>query len=143
MGVRLAWALGLAGLIPFIAGALAVCMPSLGLAQAGGAATFCNYAACILSFLSGVRWGADGRRTERADGGVLALSVLPALVAWIATLTGPFTGYRWTFVILIAAFAIQGAWDMRSAALPDWMGRLRALLTLGALGSLMAALIAT
>ena len=74
---------------------------------------------------------------------MLALSVLPSLVGWSATLMAHFSGFRWTFVILIAAFSVQGAWDFRSASLPDWMGRLRAVLTLGAVASLLAALVAS
>ena len=142
ISVRVAWALGVGGLVPFVVGAVSVW--TLGPGGSGGLASdaLCDYGACILSFLGGIRWGADVRRGEEPNGIVLALSVLPSLTAWLATLTAHFTGYRWTFVLLIAAFAVQGAWDMRSAALPDWMGRMRALLTLGAVGSLMAALIA-
>lgn len=142
-GVRAAWVLGLAGLAPFALGAIGTWTPLFGFSQPSAADALCDYAACILSFLGGIRWGADVRRGNEPDGMVLALSVLPSLFGWSAILMEHFTGYRWAFVLLIAAFAAQGAWDIRSAALPDWMGRLRAVLTLGALAALITAVLAS
>jgi hypothetical protein len=139
-GIRAAWILGLAGLIPFAAGAVAVWSPQ---ANPAAANVLGDYAACILSFLGGVRWGTDIPHEPSPRVVVLALSVLPPLIAWIAICIQPFTGVRATFVILIAAFALQGVWDVRSTALPRWMGRLRAVLTLGALASLVAAVLAS
>ena len=56
-GVRSAWLLGLAGLIPFAVGAVATCVPLLGQTRFLAADALCDYAACILSFLGGIRWG--------------------------------------------------------------------------------------
>ncbi len=142
-GVRSAWLLGLAGLIPFAVGAAGTCVPLLGTTRVFAADALCDYAACILSFIGGIRWGADVRRGHEPQGHILALSVLPSLVGWGSALMGSLTGYRWAFVLLIAAFSVQGAWDIRSAALPEWMGRLRAVLTLGAVAALLVALIAS
>jgi hypothetical protein len=97
----IAIALGLAGLVPFVACGLAAANP--GGIQA--ALALVAYGAVILSFLGGVHWGfalaePDGRR-ERTR---FCLGVVPSLVGWAAVLLtivlGPDTG----IVLLIAGF---------------------------------------
>lgn len=88
---RAAWALGLGGLIPFLAFAL--------LSAAGPEAwrgfsfsALVAYGGVILSFLGAVHWGLalHAPEGERRFGPArLALGVLPALWAWVALLLPP------------------------------------------------------
>jgi hypothetical protein len=78
---RLAWPLGLAGLLPFLAGLVAV---SLG--QGWAAFALAAYGAAILSFLGAVHWGLALAAPEQAAGTRLIGGVMPSLVAWLALL---------------------------------------------------------
>jgi hypothetical protein len=100
-----------------------------------------NYGALILSFLGGIRWGAELKRADGPDAAVLACSVAPQLVAWCVTLAAPLIGLRLSLVTLIVAFAAQGLWDMNAEAFPLWMTRLRATLSIGAILALLAAVL--
>lgn len=128
-------ALGLAGLIPFIWGALTVVAPDLadwGARALGprfvGPYVQLFYGSVILSFMSGVLWGfatkTDGVRA--AIGYVL--SVLPALWAFFMTGGGPVsagTNLMFGFIgLLLLDFAFF-TWGLT----PKWWMRLRILLT--------------
>ena len=132
---RAALALGLAGLIPFLWGALTYLNPSL---QSWGAATFgprfvgpyvqLFYGSVILSFMSGVLWGfatkAEGAQAATGYG----LSVLPALWAFFMTGGGPTSAglnLIFGFVGLLALDFAFSKWGLT----PDWWMRLRVLLT--------------
>ena len=102
---RAALGLGLAGLIPFVWGAASQLFPGLaemGLAAAGprfvGPYVSLAYGTVILSFMSGVLWGFATRATGSAAATGYALSVLPALWAF---LTG--TDSFLTAAVLVAA----------------------------------------
>ena len=133
--------LGLAGLLPFAAGALAVWCP-IELVATLGTRALGAYAAVILSFLGGVRWGAalfDEEALSRRS--PLALAVLPSLVAWVALLAPPAP----RLALLLAGLVGQWALDrgaVRAGALPGWYGRLRAILTAGAGAATLAGLAA-
>ncbi|WP_448327044.1 DUF3429 domain-containing protein [Sulfitobacter sp. M13] len=127
--------LGLAGLIPFIWGALTGLVDPLanwGAATLGG--RFVGpyiqlfYGTVILSFMSGVLWGfATKISGAKATAGYI-LAVLPALWAFFMTSGGPVgAGLNLMFgfaglVVLDAAF-----WHWRLA--PRWWLKLRTLLT--------------
>lgn len=124
--------LGLAGLIPFIAGALALAVGvSLPVIGGGGQIRLALlvYAIAILSFLGGVRWGIalgydDSAKATRD----YILAIIPALVGWMSIgLAAP--GDLW---LLCAAFVILGLLDYglvcRTVA-PEWYGNLRLLLS--------------
>jgi hypothetical protein len=88
--------LGLAGLLPFLWGALTVLLPDLGLWTAqtlgprlAGPYVMLFYGAIILSFMSGVLWGFATKATDRLAGVGYALSVIPALWAFFMTGGGP------------------------------------------------------
>jgi hypothetical protein len=133
-----AWVLGLSGLIPFFvaAGAYAFGPPRL----AGPALlALVTYAAAILSFLGGARWGAEILRTNCPGWLTLAGSVLPSLVAW-GLLAAPFATPQWQLSGFLAAFLAAWLWDVRSVHLPPWYERLRTMLTLGAVVALGVAL---
>lgn len=139
---RFVYVLGFAGLIPFALLALAcwVVHPDwLGAFIKGQLA----YAVAVLSFLGGVHWGAaialqdlTVERTRKA----LTWSVIPALVAWFATMMG---GYG--FALLMAGFIAAYQVDKRLFAwyrLPDWLLRLRLYLTCAVIALLVLTIIA-
>ena len=137
-------ALGLGGLIPFWGLALALLLRgAFGLHPAALDFALATYAAIIISFLGGIRWGLAVRAED--IGGNYAISVVPSLVAW-ALLAAP---EPWRLALLgITALAL-GPFDLglvRSGLAPQWFGRLRLILSTGAgvallLGALGAALI--
>jgi hypothetical protein len=121
--------LGLSGLVPFIACALALsggfALPLIG----GSGATrlaLVVYAIAILSFLGGVRWGIamSGDQLTRD----YVISVTPALIGWAAIgLSRPRD--LW---MLCVAFIIYGLLDYGMACrvvAPEWYGRLRLFLS--------------
>lgn len=131
---RFAWALGLAGLIPF--GACALVVLALGAQNPLAAPTveiFRNYAVVILSFLGGIRWGHALLRTAddhtAPESWTLVISVIPPLIAW----SSMFLDAVPAIGLLLVAFCAQGAWDSLSAnagRLPNWFTPLRMILTL-------------
>ncbi|MAU53725.1 MAG: DUF3429 domain-containing protein [Roseovarius sp.] len=120
--------LGLAGLLPFLWGALTVLFPDLGLWTAqtvgprfAGPYVMLFYGAVILSFMSGVLWGF----ATRAEGTLAtigyALSVIPALWAFFMTGGGP----QSAGMSLIFGFAgllfIDAQFALWGLAPPWWM----------------------
>ncbi|MGH8809344.1 MAG: DUF3429 domain-containing protein [Noviherbaspirillum sp.] len=116
---------GLSGLVPFailMLGCWTVPIEWLGYFIKGQLA----YAIAILSFLGGIHWGAvmtssdlSADQTRKA----FVWSVLPALIAWSATLMGGFG-----FAVLMAGFIGAYQVDKRLFAwyrMPDWFLQLR------------------
>ncbi|MCA3573925.1 MAG: DUF3429 domain-containing protein [Aestuariivirga sp.] len=134
--------LGLAGLIPFAAGAASqwVALPLL--TPEPGLKLIIAYGAIILSFLGGIRWGtAIGPYDSRRQGLEFTASVLGSLAGLAAIFIPPVPA----LTLLISGFLMQGLWDVTSVEagrLPSWFGKLRMLLTAGAVISLIAALVA-
>jgi hypothetical protein len=139
---RLVHQLGCLGLIPFIALMLAcwtVHPDWLGDFIKGQLA----YGIATLSFLGGIHWGAtvvsadlSAQQTRRA----LCWSVVPTLIAWSATIAGGF-GFAVLMVGFIAAYQV----DKRIFVwyrLPDWVIRLRLVLTSVVVATLALSVIA-
>ena len=131
--------LGLAGVIPFWAAALAFLLTGAGpgfFLHAGLA-----YGAVILSFLGGIRWGeALKGRGERERALLFALSVLPSLAGWAGLILPAIPGVS----LLIAGFLLQALWDVISVQrgeLPGWFARLRMWLTTLAVTALLLILL--
>lgn len=126
-------AYGLAGLIPFLG------LPLLGwLAPAlAGQATQWQaiYAALILSFLGGARWG-QAVPAAAPSTLVVSLAMLPSIVGWVLLLAEPAIGRAALLGGLAAALMLHFLWDVRSDGLPAWYPRLRAILTTGAMAGL-------
>ena len=132
---RAALLLGLAGLIPFLWGAVTTVFPDLGMWSAraigprfSGPYVGLFYGAVILSFMSGVLWGFAARLEGAQASTGYALSVIPALWAFFMTGGGP-TG---SAISLIAGFiGILGLdWLFwRHGAAPEWWMSLRLALT--------------
>lgn len=132
---RSALLLGLAGLLPFIWGALTVAHPDLGQwgqAMLGG--RFIGpyvqlfYGAVILSFMSGVLWGFATKAEGRMATAGYILSVIPALWAFFMTGGGPTTAAMNLIVGFLALLLLD--WHFwRLALAPAWWMHLRGLLT--------------
>ncbi len=135
-GRTVAWALALAGLIPFVGCAAMV--------AAGGPdadawlGALIAYAAVILSFLGGTRWGA-ALASGSPDPVTLILSNIPALVAWAALLPLEMPSPT-RLSLLSAGLALMWLWDRRRQ--PAWYPALRTVATVGALLSLGLAVVA-
>jgi len=127
---RLPMALGLAGLLPFMAGAAAAWLAPVAW-QAMAIPAFLYYSAVILSFLGGVQWGvAMSLEPAGSDGfrARLLLSMAPSLIAWPALLLHPLIG-AW---VLVAGFLLVRLHECGRGSrelLPGWYQSLRTLLT--------------
>ncbi len=125
---------GLLGLIPFLAPVMVILVrPDL---AAQAAVVQALYGALILSFLGGARWGLAVGSTK-PDPVTISLSMIPTLIA-LATLVLLAHAPRLELMALATALLAQWAWDLRAVSAPRWFGRLRTLLTLGALAGLSA-----
>jgi Protein of unknown function (DUF3429) len=121
--------LGAAGAIPFFLAALSQWAALPLITPEFGFRAGVIYAAIILSFLGGVRWGVvlhwpQGER-QSLD---LVGSNIAALAGWLALLLPPVM----CLSLLIAGFLLQGLWDLiasEQGVLPRWFGRLRTGLT--------------
>lgn len=118
--------LGWLGVAPFAA-ASAATVAGVRLGPFDPRLTLCAYGAAILSFMGGVRWGAammaGGSRPS-----AYAISVLPALTAWVSLLLAP----TLALAVQIGGFAALLAYDLqgeRRGETPPWYGRLRTPLT--------------
>ena len=122
--------LGLGGLIPFWGLAIGVALGgAFGVGPAACDGALATYAAIIVSFLGGIRWGLAVR--DDAGVGAYAIAVLPSLVAW-ALLAAP---EPWRLAGLGLFALALGPVDLtlvRVGAAPPWFGRLRLILSTGA-----------
>lgn len=134
------FALGLSGLIPFWALALAHAARWPQALPAGEVDNMlATYAATILSFLGGIRWGVAVRASagERVATDYI-FGVTPQLFGWGAL----FLPEPWRFVVLGLGVLALGPIDRNLVArglAPPWFGRLRMLLSLGAGAALFLA----
>ena len=132
---RSALILGLAGVLPFLWGALTLlsdALASWGLANLGarfiGPYVQLYYGAVILSFMSGVLWGFAAQLSgARATSGYI-LSVLPALWAFFMTGGGPTSAGISLIVGFVGLLRLDFAF-WRWGLAPAWWMQLRILLT--------------
>ena len=132
---RSALILGLAGLLPFLWGALTVLRPELGqwgqLTLGGrfvGPYVQLFYGAVILSFMSGVLWGFATKATGRVATAGYILSVIPALWAFFMTGGGP-TAAAINLIVGFLALLLLDWHFWRLELAPSWWMHLRVLLT--------------
>lgn len=133
-------ALGVLGLIPFIAAPLRL-MDSFGPGLAWSSLQ-AIYAAVILAFLGGVR-AAHAAFASQGDTRVIVAAMAPPLVGFGLGAVATFGPVRADITAgallgLALALAVQGAWDVNAKALPDWYRRLRLPLTVAACLALAA-----
>ena len=134
--------LGLAGLIPFAAGAASLWVRLPLLPPETGLQLVVVYGAIILSFLGGIRWGTA---IGPYDAGRQAPEFAASVMGSLAGLSAAFLPAIPALALLIAGFLVQGLWDVMSVdsgRLPVWFGRLRMILTAGVVVALVAALLA-
>ena len=141
--IATAWFLAGIGAIPFVVMALAsIVSPEFTAAHLGGDAAFLGYGAVILSFMGGVRWGRALSLEDPARAAEqMILSVAPSLAAWLALLIDR----PWSLLLLMAGFALQAAWDAKSAGnglLPLWFGRLRLTISAIVIASILIMILA-
>lgn len=137
----LAMALGYAGLLPVVLGGALVLLP--GFRVVFGVDTLfmlVSYAAVILSFLGAVHWGVAlaGPLKPFKSRLLMGLSVVPALLAWLALLAGP-AGAS-TALLLLLGFALWWVYEWTvpgRQALAEWYLRLRLQLTAVVCGVLL------
>lgn len=125
---------GLLGLIPFLAPPL---LAVASLAHIGLLALVSlGYAALILSFLGGARWGLAVAHPVPGLGTV-SLAMLPTIAA-LALLLTPGLARPLQLLVMAGLLTLHYVWDALSPGLPPWYPRLRAILTLGAVTGLVA-----
>jgi hypothetical protein len=127
-------ALGLAGVLPFwLLAATAALKPEWNTLSG---AVVAHYAALILSFLGGARWGLEIGNPHPSPVTV-ALAMLPTLAGW-AVMVAAHADVPRQLLGLGLALLLAWAWDLRATGLPPWYRGFRSLLTLGAVGGLLA-----
>lgn len=124
--------LGLAGLLPFVWGAMTTLSPDLlvwGQLTLGGRFIGPHiqlfYGAIILAFMSGVLWG-FAARSDQPIGYIL--SVIPALWAFLMTGGGPVTAGM-NLIIGFAGLLLLDWQFWQQGLTPPWWMQLRILLT--------------
>ncbi len=120
-----AQALGLAGLLPFIAGAALPWLMQPGWRMLAASALL-TYAALIVSFLGGIHWGLAMRQAHPPKA-QLVWGVVPSLLGWLAVLLDTPWGLLLMAVSLVICYGVDRfAYQRQGVA--AWLG-LRALLT--------------
>jgi len=132
---RSALLLGLAGLIPFLWGAITHLLPDLAMWSAAtlgprftGPYVGLFYGAVILSFMSGVLWGFATRASGQIAATGYALSVVPALWAFFMTGGGPVSAALNLMVGFVGILGIDWLFWKQGLA-PAWWMHLRVLLS--------------
>lgn len=101
-----------------------------------------SYAAVIISFLGGARWGlalrAEDRRQQAAH---LALAVVPPLCAWLL-LTARLDTAIAAFALLFALLGLIDVVSLRNLMAPAWYNKLRSLLSVLVVATLVGAMFA-
>lgn len=130
--------IGAAGLIPFVATAIAVWFAPAGWAERALEIQL-FYGAVIISFLGAAHWGLAlaGQGTEGDEHRActwprLGYSVAPALVAWVSLITAPIVALGIQLASFLASFVIDFV-TTRVRITPRWYPKLRGWLTLVAL----------
>ncbi len=139
--------LGLAGLLPFLWGALTLLAPSLGLWGAEaigprfvGPYVQLAYGTVILSFMSGVLWGFSTQATGAVAATGYALSTLPALWAFFFVGGGPVSAAIYLMAGFLGILGLDWMFQRQGLA-PEWWMSLRLVLTAVVLLSLLTVVI--
>lgn len=137
--------LGLGGLIPFWGLAIAIALRGVaGFGRVELDQALVTYAAVIVSFLGGIRWGlaVAGRGSADEDqSGMYIVSIIPSLLAW-ALLAAPEPWRSAGLGLLALAMAPLDTQLVRDDYAPFWFGRLRIILSTGAAVALFGAAVA-
>ena len=127
--------LGIAGLVPFLWGALTLVSDgaaSFGLQAFGprftGPFVLLSYGTVILAFMSGVLWGFATRAEGQVAASGYALSVLPALWAFFFVGGGPVSAAIYLIVGFVGLLGLDWLFWKQGLA-PHWWMKLRVMLT--------------
>lgn len=139
--------LGLAGLIPFLWGALTLVSDPLaefGLRVFGprfiGPYVSLFYGTVILSFMSGVLWGFATKAEGRIAATGYALSVIPALWAFFFVGGGPISAAIYLLAGFVGLLGLDWLFWKQGLA-PGWWMELRVLLTTVVAASLLVVIL--
>lgn len=128
------WLLCIAAIVPFATLALGGVWGPVGW-RAPAETALVGYAAIVLGFFGGHRWGEEVGR--RGNAVLMFLSVLPAVAGWAGFLLILVRGEgRIGLMLLVGAMVVSAAWDLLSPAVPRWYKPMRAMMAVGAIGSL-------
>lgn len=139
----LALGLGLAGLVPFVGGALGLwVIPDAWRGRV--MEELLSYAAVILAFMGAIHWGLAMRADESSDKAPiqLGLSVIPPLLGWFA-LSLPINLGLPVFFLAFACLYFADLWAVNHGLAPVWYPALRKPLSIVVVLSLAVAWVAT
>ncbi|MBL8905397.1 MAG: DUF3429 domain-containing protein [Rhizobiales bacterium] len=131
----MAWLAGAIAALPLVASVAALWLPERGidtLAREAGPI----YAAFLVTFFSGIRWGALLNPVSPRE---LLLGLMPPYAAWIALMLRP----EFALCVLLIVLLLQALADVlavEAGRLPYWYGKWRMLLTAAAGVTLLAML---
>lgn len=97
-----------------------------------------GYASIILAFMGAVHWGIAMQKSAGTESTQFVWSVVPALIAWIGSMTPAMINYS----ILTVSFAVLCLFDgrmIKTGKAPGWYMGLRAPLTAVVVLSLITA----
>ena len=101
-----------------------------------------SYAALIVSFLGGARWGLALRCPNRRQQSLhLGFATIPPLLAWILLYSRLDTAIA-AFAVLFAALGLIDSIWMKPIEAPQWYSRLRVTLSVLVVASLVGAMFA-
>jgi hypothetical protein len=123
---QLAKILGYAGLIPFLIFSLATWV-SIPLTN-NPHFVLSTYAAVILSFMGAIHWGVAISRDSNIAVSELGLSVLPALLAWLALLIPALFAYGLLILCFFVLYLVD-RYASDKGLLPYWYLPMRLVLT--------------
>lgn len=139
---KLAVGLGMAGLVPFVTGALGLWItPEVWRERV--LEELIAYAAVILAFMGAIHWGLTMRADEASDKAPVqvGLSVIPPLLGWVA-LSLPVNFGLPVIFVAFAALYFADIWAVRHGLAPVWYPALRKPLSIAVVVSLVLAWIA-
>jgi len=129
--------LGYAGLLPFMILAMSLWIfPDIYFERITQA--LLSYAAIILSFMGAVHWGLAMVMEDAHRRLQFVISVVPALVAWFASLLSPMWNYS-ILIIMFVSLCLFDSFMARKHKAPEWYPFLRIPLTVVVIISLIVA----
>lgn len=126
---------------PFVASAWGVWSGLLGLRPDFWSGYLIGHSTLVVLTTAAIRLFFAARTDVGLGLGTVGVSIAPAVVAVTAALSSGVMGAHWTFVLLLGALAVQGAWDIGRYGLPENLTRMRPIVFVTGLLSLLAALI--
>ncbi|MFK7956523.1 MAG: DUF3429 domain-containing protein [Lysobacterales bacterium] len=119
--------LGYAGLIPFVALAIA---PVTQVLAVDVRHAFITYSAVILSFLGGIRWGVNAAAST-PSGRDLWIGIFVSLAGWFGCLLAPASAIIWLLTAHVGTLAVDQLLPARGQM--TWLTALRLRLSIGAI----------